>query len=352
MGPAEASPAYPDDAAGRDRFVLDRRSPLARPADLWHPQDVLIEDEPTTGGGIAPIATAFLTTRECPWRCTMCDLWQHATSTRTPAGAVPAQIAAAREQLRRHPIPVSRLKLYNAGSFFDVGAVPEADYSEIARHLHGLDHVVVESHPALIGQRVDRLLGALRDEAGDQRPATLEVAMGLETVHPSALDRLNKRMTLDTFRDAASALARRHVDLRVFLLIGVPFIERDEQDGWLVRSIDTAFAMGATVVSLVPTRSGNGALEAIAAIADRAALADGATFREPTLADIERSAVLAIGLFTRRGRLVVDLWDLERFSRCPHCFDARRARLLAMNRSQRLVPEATCGACGTGTCGT
>ncbi len=45
------------------------------------------------------------------------------------------------------------MKLYNAGSFFDPRAVPESDYDDIAAQLVGLERVIVESHPALIGAR-------------------------------------------------------------------------------------------------------------------------------------------------------------------------------------------------------
>jgi uncharacterized Fe-S cluster-containing MiaB family protein len=54
----------------------------------------------------------------------------------------------------------------------------------------------------------------------------LEVAMGLETVHPDALERLHKRMTVDQFADAASRLVRSGVTVRVFLLIAPPFVPR------------------------------------------------------------------------------------------------------------------------------
>ena len=53
------------------------------------------------------------------------------------------------------------MKLYNAGSFFDPRAVPDADYDGVAAALAGLSRVIVESHPALVGPRVDRLLDAL-----------------------------------------------------------------------------------------------------------------------------------------------------------------------------------------------
>src|SRR4029453_2684633 len=96
---------------------------------------------------------------------------------------------------------------------------------------------------------------------------------------------LNKRFTLEEFATAAAALDERGVALRVFLLISPPFIPTREQDDWLLRSVDAAFSCGASVVSLVPTRPGNGAIDA---------LAESGWFHAPGLEDIERSFALAL----------------------------------------------------------
>ena len=106
-------------------------------------------------------------------------------------------MADVRARLREAHPPVTRLKLYNAGSFFDERAIPSSDYDAVADLLRDFDHVVVESHPALIGVRVDRLQNALARTAGQRHAVTgrrpaLEVAMGLETAHPAALAALNK----------------------------------------------------------------------------------------------------------------------------------------------------------------
>jgi radical SAM enzyme (TIGR01210 family) len=327
---------YPVSGVDRDVFVLGHRGPRP-PHNSWRYQNLAVEAERAADGHLAPTATVFLTGRECPWRCTMCDLWQYTTHTDTPAGAIPAQVAAARRALGSQPARPEQMKLYNAGSFFDPRAVPEQDYGAVAAHLAGLSRVIVESHPALVGPRVDRFLDALegRRTASD-RPPALEVAMGLETAHPEALEHLHKRMTVDDFAHAAEALKRRDVSLRVFLLISPPFVPADEQDAWLLRSVETAFACGATVVSLVPTRPGNGALDA---------LATAGAFRAPRLEDIERSLESALTRAAGRGRVFVDLWDLERFARCPHCIASRRARLHAMNLGQRHLPAPSCPHC-------
>ena len=323
--------SYPAARPARDRFVLERRGP--RPEhDPWRFQGLIVEDERAAGGAIDRLATVFLTGRECPWRCAMCDMWKHTTAGDTPRGAIATQINAARANLRTRAELIDGMKLYNAGSFFDPRAVPEADYDDIARALTGLSRVIVESHPALVGVRVDRFRTAL-DRQDPGRSVALEVAMGLETAHPEALDGLNKRFTLADFAAAGQALRERDVALRVFLLISPPFIAPDEQDEWLLHSLDIAFASGASVVSLVPTRPGNGAMEA---------LAEAGMFRPPELDDIERSFALALAHAAGRGRVFVDLWDLDRFAHCKCCIAERHARMAAMNLQQNILPQRPC----------
>ncbi len=332
-------PPYPQDTSARTRFVIDRRE--AWPVrDSWRHQGVIVEDERAADGRPARTATVLLTGRECPWRCVMCDLWRYTTPHDTPKGAIPAQVAAAREELHSRSETVTQLKLYNASSFFDPRAVPDDDYGPVAEALDGIGRVVVESHPSLVGSRVDRLLHALSERARGDRPATrLEVAMGLETAHPDALGRLNKRMTVDDFILATGELQRRGVDVRTFLLIHPPFVPAADQQHWLRQSILAAFSAGASVVSLIPTRSGNGAMEALQA--------EG-LFQPPQLEDIERSLETAADLVSNGRQVFVDLWDLERFSHCPHCFDARRDRMHKFNLDQRLHPTVLCDLCGIG----
>jgi uncharacterized Fe-S cluster-containing MiaB family protein len=102
--------------ATRDRFVLDRRT-TRPPLDPWRYQDLIVEDERAADGRPARTATVFLTGRECPWRCVMCDLWRYTIPGDTPPGAIPAQLTAARKRLDREPSPVTQIKLYNAGNF-------------------------------------------------------------------------------------------------------------------------------------------------------------------------------------------------------------------------------------------
>lgn len=222
---------------------------------------------------------------------------------------------------------LSQIKLYNSGSFFDPKAIPVEDHDAIAERVRGFERVVVECHPALINERCLRfrdLLGATR----------LEVAMGLETANPEVLGKLNKRMTLELFSRAADYLRANGIALRVFILVKPPFLDEAEGLYWAERSLDFAFQNGASVASLIPTRPGNGALEA---------LAEQGQFSPPKLAPLE--AALAYGISLKKSRVFADLWDLERFSDCSVCFPARAERLRQMNLKQEVLPAVVCGRC-------
>src|SRR6185436_7092586 len=78
-----------------------------------------------------------------------------------------------------------QVKLYNSGSFFDRAAIPPEDWPALAERLRRFERVIVECHPALVGESAIRF----RDMVG----VRLEVAMGLETAHPDVLEKLNKR---------------------------------------------------------------------------------------------------------------------------------------------------------------
>lgn len=315
--------SYPDRPSERDAWILAHR-PERNSLDPFRPYAFLVEEEPDPAGTVVPVATVFLTNRECPWRCVMCDLWRNTLSGPTPVGAIPAQIDYA---LRELP-PTRTIKLYNAGSFFDTRAIPAADYPAIAERLRSFDRVIVECHPALVNDSVLRF----RDLLGAPQ---FEVAMGLETAHPGVLEKLNKRLTLGLFQTAAEFLRAHDVDLRVFILVQPPFLAPEESLPWAERSLDLGFDCGASAAALIPTRGGNGAMEALAAFGDSA---------PPALATLE--SAVAYGLALRRGRVFTDLWDLPRAIDCPACREPRVARLRNMNLSQTLAPPVACAACG------
>ena len=315
------SAAYPEDPAGRDRWILARRGPRNR-LDPNRASGRLHEEEPDDSGQPVSVSTIFLTNRECPWRCLMCDLWTNTLEEPIPAGAIPAQIAGALAEL-----PAARwVKLYNAGSFFDPKAIPAEDHPATARSLDSFERVIVESHPALVGASAV----AFRDSLA----GSLEVALGLETIHPEVLPRLNKRMTLDQFRRAAEYLRRERIAVRAFVLVGLPFVSREESVEWACRSIEFAFDRGASVISVIPTRTGNGAMDDLARTGE---------FPPPELSALE--AVQAHGLGLRKGRVLTDTWDLARLARCGSCRTERADRLARMNLAQSILPRVACSAC-------
>lgn len=313
---------YPDSPAARNEWIVSRRGERNQ-VDPFRAYAFMREVERGPDGTPWETATIFLTNRECPWRCAMCDLWRNTTFKTVPVGAIPKQI---RDALEFMPATTRQLKLYNSGSFFDAGAIPAEDLPIIAAMGRRFERVVVECHPSLVGR------AAL--EFAETLGTKLEIAMGLETAHPHALERLNKRMTLEDFRRAAEMLGKAGIALRTFLLAPAPFIDPSEREEWTRRTIDFAVDCGAEVVSIIPTRTGNGAMEELERLGH---------FAEPGLRAVEDAHDYGVGI--RRARVFADLWDLRRFSRCEKCFDARAKRIGQMNLEQSVSPRVACD-CG------
>ena len=324
----QTAEAYPDTAPARSRWIESRRGPRDA-ADALQPHAFFVEEECSESRAIVPVLTIFLTNRECPWRCLMCDLWKDTLEESVPPGAIPAQIdhALARSAgALAHSNASSQIKLYNSGSFFDRRAVPKEDYEAIARRVAGFSRVIVECHPKLISEEVLRF----RDMTGTQ----LEIAMGLETAEPEVLARLNKGMTLEDFSRAAKFLRQNGIAVRTFILLKPPFVTEAQGIESARRSLEFAFDAGVSVACVIPTRAGNGALEALAARGE---------FSPPRLASLEHVLDFGIGLL--RGRVFADVWDLQQFSRCAECFEPRLQRLRTMNLTQRVLSRAECPAC-------
>jgi radical SAM enzyme (TIGR01210 family) len=291
------SSIYPE--TNRTSWIVGQRPARGAEPDWYRPQAVFLEREPLASGEVVDSGVVLLTNRECPWKCLMCDLWQHTTTQSVPLGAIPRQIdEAVRTWSEADRVPV-QVKLYNSGSFFDPGAIPPDDYAAIAECVAFARNVVVESHPLLVGERTLRLRDLLS--------GTLEVAIGLETAHPQVLEKLNKKFTLEQFSRAANLLAQHGVALRVFLLVHPPFLsggigDSSEARQWLRKSVDFAFECRASAVSLIPTRLGNGAM-------DR--LRQAGEFAPPTRAEVDAAAELARAAAGGRGRVFVDTWGIE-----------------------------------------
>ena len=353
-GSGQAPPAF-------DPAAVRALRPLRPARDPWRPQGVTVELERGPSGELRPWATVFLTGAECPFTCVFCDLWRYTIDGPTPAGALPAQLSAALDQLpgllREAGLDrCDQLKLYNASNFFEPRAVPEADLEPIARLAGAFERVVVECHPRLVDGRVRRFADRLRGR--------LEVAMGLETAHPEALPRLGKQLTLEQFDRAAARLRADGVDLRSFVLVGVPFVPAEEQARWAAASVRHAVDAGARSVALIPVRGGNGELERLRRLG---------RFEPPDLALVEESLALSLEEVSAPGRgaapgredprhveslagglealcdraaVQVDPWDIERVvSACRACRASRLEAIREMNRTGA-ARRTECDACG------
>ena len=300
------------------RWILSMRGEKV-PVDPLLPYGWFNEQERSLDGEIEEVSAILLTNRECPFTCLMCDLWKHTTGRPVPVGAVPSQIEYALGKLR----PATILKLYNSGSFFDPGAIPFEDHKRIASLSSGFEQVLVESHTAFVGEECLEFSRMLKGR--------LQLAIGLETVHPEVLPRLNKGMTLEAFRKSVGLLKSNGISTRAFILLRPPFLSEEEGVEWACRSIDFAFDSGVGICSVIPVRSGNGALDHLAA--------DG-YFEEPSIRSLEQ--VLDYGIGLNRGLVFADLWDLERFSSCNLCYGSRKARLDRVNLTQKTERPVSC----------
>jgi archaeosine synthase beta-subunit len=316
------------DREAREGSILGLRPPR-NAVDPFRPYGFFAEEEPRAGGGTDRVATVFLTNRECPWRCLMCDLWKNTLEAPTPKGAIPAQMRFALERLPSANV----LKLYNAGSFFDGAAIPREDHEEIASLARGFERVVVECHPALVGDSSLRF----RDLLGGPR---LQVALGLETTNEEILGGLNKGMTVADFESACAFLAAHGIGIRSFVLVGLPFLRKEEWAGAIRASVDLSFRAGAEVVSLIPTRLGNGAMEE---------LQRQGQFIPPTLRDLEMAIEDFLegeeGRPRAAGLVLADLWNADALVAPACCAASRIDRLRSMNLLQRNPPLPPCPSC-------
>ena len=309
----------------------DRRIRSLRPSkpavDPWRAHGSLIEDERRPDGTIERALTVFLAGAECPFTCSFCDLWRWTIDGPTPPGALPAQLSEVLRSLDAASTPFDRLKLYNASNFFDRRAVPAEDVPAIAALAARFSGVTVESHANTIGPLTRELAGRI--------PGRLEVAIGLETIHPVAAAQLNKRLDLKRFDRAAGFLSDNDMDLRVFVLLGAPHVPFDETVEWTARTVEYAVERGASVVSIIPVRDGNGELDRLRSVGQ---------FTRPTLAQLE--AALDRCLTYAPTVITADLWDIERLASCAACRSTRVERLTRINLTGHVEAVISCPICG------
>lgn len=301
-----------------DQWIISTRGRKNK-VDPLKPYGWLVEKERTITGNIEETGIIFLTNRECNFHCLMCDLWKNTTDDSVSAGNIPMQIRYALEKMPE----VKHIKLYNSGSFFDTHAIPEEEYKEIAKLLKDLETVIIECHPRLINDKCLKFRDMLVPD--------LHVAMGLETVNPEILKTLNKRMTTDDFSNSVNFLTKNGIPSRAFILLRPPFLSESEGLYWAERSIDFAFRAGTECCTIIPVRSGNGAMDQ---------LLEKGHFHPPDIRSLE--SVLEYGISLKAGRVFADIWDLGLFSGCDKCLERRTDRFVNMNLTQKIAPPVEC----------
>ena len=307
-----------------DQRIRSLRAP--KPAvDPWKAHGSTIDAERRPGGKVERALTVFLAGAECPFTCSFCDLWRWTLDGPTPPGALPAQLRQVLDNVDKRN-NLHRLKLYNASNFFDQRAVPPEDLPALADLTSPFAGVTVESHANMVGPPTV--------EFARRISGRLEVAIGLETIHPAAAGHLNKRMDLTQFDRAADFLGLHDIDLRVFVLLGTPYVDPKESVEWTVRTAEYAARRGAAAIALIPVRDGNGELERVGALGH---------FAAPSLPQLEAALDRCIGLAP--AAVAADLWDVDRLPACAECGPRRVERLRRMNLTGRGEPPANCNDC-------
>ena len=306
-----------------DRRIRSLRSGK-RHVDPFRAHGALFETERRPAGRAEKALTVFLTGAECPFSCSFCDLWQWTIDGPTPPGALTAQLEKVLSSIAGEK--PDRVKLYNASNFFDPRAVPLADAGGIAKLLTFAAAVTVESHASTIGKSATAFARSI--------PGRLEVAMGLETIHPIALAESNKRLQLSRFDRAVSFLRQNEIDVRAFVLLGAPYVPAAEAVEWTVRTVEYAVQRGARVVSIIPVRGVIGELARLEVLGQ---------FTPPTLGQLE-DALSAAQRFAD-AVVTADLWDIERLASCEVCRVERVERLRHANLTGQFDSRSYCSAC-------
>lgn len=284
------------------------------------PYSFIHEQEPDAKGELQEVNTIFLTSKRCPYKCVMCDLWINTRAENTPPGAIPQQIDYAVSRLPKAQV----MKLYNNGNFFDFKAVPPSDYAEIISRTKSYERIIVENQPKLCGKACLQF--------NEQLEGKLEVAMGLESIHPKVFPKLNKPFTIRDFSQACTLLKSNGIDIRVFLLLNPPYLT-DPKDNieWTMRSIEFAFENGAACCSVIATRPGTIFLKK---------LQEKGLYALPEIQVLEEVFERALSVY--KGRVFVDTWSIDFMPHCVLCFQERKKRLEKMNLSQKIQEKVVC----------
>ena len=314
-----------------NRTILDRRAIRAARTSKpdhnpWQPIGQEWETERGVHAAARKTLTVYLAGAECPFTCLFCDLWQHTLPGKTPLGALPKQLDIALKSAAAIPENAA-IKLYNASNFFDPRAVPIEDLDKLANLCNEFVRITVESHPKFLGERCEAFHEMLFGR--------LEVALGLETIHPVVFPRLKDGMTLSDFDCGVKWAKSRGIGVRAFVLVGLPWVPAVEFAAWAARSTARAFEAGADRVSLIPLRTDSGTLRA---------MREKGEMEPVTLVHLEDAMAASFGVVNSgsAGIIEADIWNVQALIACQRCSAERIARLERANHVQDFESEVTC----------
>ncbi len=286
-----------------------------RPVGQWS------EREADGRGDCASVLTILLRSPACKIGCLHCDLHHHAHPQPMRPGDIVQQIRFAQQQ---HP-GQRWIKLYNGGNFTDTDSIPLEDYDAIASLCANYERVIIENHPRLPIDRMVEFSAMLRGK--------LEVAMGLESADEAVLGRLKKGMRAEHFRLTAAALSNAGIDVRAFVIAGMPGESLGLIDG-AVSSVRYAIEAGARHVSVIPVRPTTPML-----------VDELKAGNCPTVSGRALESIQIACLSSPRAVVTIDTWDHTRWSQCAGCSEQRLKNIESMNLNQSISPAAPCNVC-------
>ena len=198
-------------------------------------------------------AVIYLLTNGCEWAlkdgngCTMCGHLAKQTKREIPISTDDyiQQFKSEFDTIdfRRYPI----LNVYNNGSIFNEYEISgEAVFSilKLIAEKQEIKMLVIESRPEFI---TEEKIMKVKSICGD---IFVEVAVGLELKDDYLRQVcINKGFSLRQY-DKAAKIVRKHLNLRTYVLLKPPFLSEKEAIEQAIKTVQHAFLMGSSTVSL------------------------------------------------------------------------------------------------------
>jgi radical SAM enzyme (TIGR01210 family) len=195
----------------------------------------------------------FLMSNGCEWAlsdahgCTMCGHLAKQTRKNKLISANDHISQFEREfkriDFKKYPL----LNIFNNGSFLNENEIaPHARWEilKIINHNPDIKMLVVESRPEYVNESSVKEIKKLLSNK------YVEIAMGLELkddIYRSIC--FNKGFSLQDYNDAASIIAK-HLHLRTYVFLKPPFLTERESIEQAIKTVDHAFSVGSSTVSL------------------------------------------------------------------------------------------------------